>query len=338
VIYLKVRAVLLLLVILGALHASAETFWDGLVSYEPPLPMWGSTEPGDAGLPVSGYEFRYEGSTNGYAQVTFQISSIMMLYNHGFPTNEVKTIFDLKKAIDKELQGDRRTTNYETSIIKFADRDAVIRTFQTTGGGSTKWIYGVTFFWHTNLAWIGSSIFSIYASAEKRETFDRLVASLRSVKIRSTPPAVKLAKDGMQLGFTQDDARKLSGEPIIVAGPNEYYITEKYLIYIDYPGPENRHIGMISYSKIRDAQKAAASMIAVSNGELPMNSFTTQTLPMTKVEAENILQTKTSGGKFTWSSAGDDEWKRSDGAMAKFTSEGLTIATAGVWPNLRFQK
>ena len=295
--------------------------------------MSGGTEAGNAGLPASGFEFRSEGTTNGYAQVTFQVSSIMMLFNSAseIPKDAIKTIPDLKKIIDAASQNDHQSTNHSTTVIRFDGMDAVSNTRPISNAGPAKWYCSVTFFWPQNSAQPNRSIFSIYVTAENRATFDKLVASLKSVKIRKTPPPVKLAKEGMQLGFTQDEARKQCGEPLIVSGPNEYYITDQHVIYVDYAEASNSKIGLISYSKVRDPQKAA---IAMRSNE-PLDS---QTLPMTKAEAEKILKRQTSNEKFIWSSASNDQWKRSDGAMAKLTGTDLTIATAGVWPNLHFQK
>jgi hypothetical protein len=324
----KVRAMWFALLILGSFHLSAETFWDGLVSYNPPLPMSSGTESGNEGTPATGFEFSSEGTTNGYAQVTFQISSIVVLFNHGMPKEEVKTISDLKKAIDTELQSDFSATNYSTAVIKFDDRDAVCTTHPISGDGPAKLCYGVTFFWHQSSTWLRSSIFSVYVAAEKRETFDKLVASLKTVKIQS--PSLKLAKDGMQLGFTQDETRKLCGEPSISGGPVEIYITDKYVIETRFDATSKDKLALITYAKVRDPQQAAD---ATSNKEL-----IAQTFPLTQAEAQGILQRQTSGGKLIWSSDSDNHWKRSDGAMAALVGGNLAIATAEMWPKLNFQK
>ena len=62
--------------------------------------MSGGTEAGNAGVPITGFELRSEGTTNGYAQVTFQISSITVLFNRDIPKEEMKTVADLKKFVD----------------------------------------------------------------------------------------------------------------------------------------------------------------------------------------------------------------------------------------------
>ena len=294
--------------------------------------MSGGTEAGNEGVPASGFEFRSEGTTNGYAQVTFQVSSIMMLFNNvsEIPKEAPKTISDLKKIIDTTSQNDHQSTNYSTTAIKFDGMDAIYNTRPISNAGPAKWYGRVTFFWPQNSVRPKMSIFSIHVTAENRATFDKLVASLKSVKIRKTPPPVKLAKDGMLLGFSQDETRKQCGEPFSITGPNEYYITDKYLIYVCYDAGSNYQLGIIQYSKVRDPQK---TVVAMGNGSLDG-----QILQMTKAEAEKILKTQTNDGKLIWSFEGDGQWKRSDGAMAKLTRTDLTIATAGVWPNLHFQK
>ncbi len=314
---------------------SGESYWDGLVNYNPPIPMWGGTEAGNAGLPISGFELRSEGTTNGYAQVTFQISSIVVLSRRPSDMStqeEIKTAADLEKFIDATLRNDPQATNYSTTLVKFDGRDAVANTRPISNTGPSKWYYGITFFWRQDPVWLRSSIFSVHVTAEKRATFDKLVASLKTVKIRSTPPPVKLAKDAMRLGITQDETRKLCGEPLDVTGPNETYITEKYLIEIRFDAASNDKLALISYAKVRDPQKAAA---AADSGR---EALAGQIQPLALSEAQAILQRHTDQGKLKWVSAGDKRWKRSDGAMAALTKNGLTIATAEMWPRLRLSE
>jgi hypothetical protein len=309
---------------------SGESYWDGLVNYNPPIPMWGGTEAGNAGLPISGFELRSESTTNGYAQVTFQVSSIMMLFSRpsNIPTQEVKTVAQLKQLIDSKFQNDPRATNHSSAFIKFDGRDAVSSTFPISNEGPARWYHGVTFFWRQEPVWLRSSIFSVHVTAERRATFDKLVASLKTVRIRNTPPPVRLAKDAMRLGISQDEARKLCGEPLDVTGPNETYITEKYLISICFDAASNYKLALVSYAKVRDPQKA----VAASSREV----LTALMQPLAISEARAILQRHTEQGTLRWISAGDKRWKRSDGAMAALTKGGLTIATAEMWPRLRF--
>ncbi|HMP83976.1 MAG TPA: hypothetical protein PKA41_14855 [Verrucomicrobiota bacterium] len=311
---------------------SGESYWDGLVNYNPPIPMWGGTEAGNAGLPVSGFELRSEGTTNGYAQITFQVSSIMMLFSrpNNIPTQEVKTVAQLKQLIDSKFQNDPRATNYSSALIKFDGRDAVSSTCPISNEGPVKWYHDVTFFWRQEPVWLRSGIFSVHVTAEKRATFEELVASLKTIKIRSTPPPVKLANDAMRLGISQHEARKLCGEPLHVSGPNETYITQKYLIDVCYDGASSDKSGLISYAKVRDPQSAAA----VQSRE----ALAAQIQPLATSEAQAILERHTDQGKLKWTSAGDKRWRRSDGAMAALTKNGLTIATAEMWPRLRFNE
>jgi hypothetical protein len=196
--FAKVWMVLFSLFILGSFQLPAESFWDGAVSFDPPLPMTSGVAGGNVGIPATGFTFRCEGATNGYAGVTFQISSLMMLFNVETPKEEVKTISDLKNAVDRALRNDSHTTNPSTTVVKLDDRDAVCGMRPVSDAGPAKWFYGLTCFWQTNSVWVRGSILSVYVTAEKRETFDRLVASLKSVKLKSSPPPVKLARDGMQ--------------------------------------------------------------------------------------------------------------------------------------------
>lgn len=317
-----------ILLIQSLAQAHAETFWDGLVTYNPPIPMAGGTEAGNAGVPITGFELRSEGTTNGYAQVTFQISSITVLFNRDMPKEEIKTVADLKKFVDASLRGDPRATNYSTALVKFDGRDAVVNTRPISNAGPSKWYHGVSFFWRQNSVWLRSSIFSVHVTAEKRATFDKLVASLQTVKIR-TPPPVKLAKDGTRLGITQAETRNLCGEPLDVTGLDEIYITEKYLIEVRFDAANSDKLALISYMKLRDAQKAATDF-----GHEPLVA---QMQPLPLDEAQKILQRHTDQGKLRWSPTGDKQWKRSDGAMAALKSNGLSIATAEIWPRIRLR-
>ena len=55
---------------------SGETFWNGLITYDPPIQMSGENQPGNEGVAISGFELNHEGSVDGNAQVAFQISSL----------------------------------------------------------------------------------------------------------------------------------------------------------------------------------------------------------------------------------------------------------------------
>ncbi len=310
---------------------AAESFWDGLVSYDPPIPMLGGTQPGNAGLPISGFELRSEETTNGWAKITFQMSSITMLFDRpgDIPEIEIKTIAALKQLIDSKFRNNPAVTNYSSAVIKFDGRDAVSSTFPISNEGPAKWYHGVTFFWQQEAIWLRSSIFSVSVMAENRATFDKLVASLKTVKIRSTPPPVKLAKDAMKLGISQNETRDLCGEPLDVIGPNETYITEKYHIEVRFDAASNDKLALISYAKVRDPQKAAVA----SSRE----ALTAQLQPLAVSEAQGILERHTEQGKLKWISVGNKRWKRSDGAMAALTSNGLTIATVQMWPRLRLK-
>ncbi len=312
---------------------SGETYWDGLVNYNPPIPMWGGTEAGNAGLPISGFELRSEGTTKGYSQVTFQISSITMLFSRpsNIPNEEIKTVAQLKQLIDSKFRNDPHATNHSSAVIKFDGRDAVSSTCPISNDGPAKWYHGVTFCWRQEPVWLRSSLFSVHVTAERRVTFEKLVASLKTVKIRSTPPPVKLAKDAMRLGITQDEARNLCGEPLDVTGPNETYVTEKYFIEVRFDAASNDKLALISYAKVRDPQKAAA---AADSGR---EALVAQIQPLALSEAQDILRRHTDQGNLKWASAGDKRWQRSDGAMAALTTNGLTIATAEMWPRLRLK-
>src|SRR5215831_14889639 len=86
----------------GVTPCSGESYWHGLVNYNPPIPLLGVTEAGNAGVPISGFELRSEGTTDGYAQVTFEISSIAVLFKrpNQIPKTEIKTADALKELID----------------------------------------------------------------------------------------------------------------------------------------------------------------------------------------------------------------------------------------------
>jgi hypothetical protein len=78
--FAKVWTLLFSIFILACFQLPAESLWDGAVSFDPPLPMTSGDAGGNVGIPATGLSFRCEGATNGSAQVTFHISSLMMLF------------------------------------------------------------------------------------------------------------------------------------------------------------------------------------------------------------------------------------------------------------------
>jgi hypothetical protein len=138
-------------------------------------------------------------------------------------------------------------------------------------------------------------------------------------------PVLQLAKNRMQLGLTQAEMRERCGEPTEVAGPHETYVTDQYLVSIGYSDTVN----YIDYIKVRDPQKAGTA--------LNQQELSEQFLPMTKAEAQKLLQGLEAAGGLAWSPAGEDRWKRADGAMAGLHDKALTIATADLWPRIHFK-
>src|SRR5690349_732740 len=87
---LKAAMVFFGLLLTPCLHSSE--ILGGVVAYIPPIPMVSYAEPGNAGLPREGTEFRVEGGTNGYAQVNFALMSIVMLFpDPSDPPPEIRT-------------------------------------------------------------------------------------------------------------------------------------------------------------------------------------------------------------------------------------------------------
>ena len=164
---------------------------------------------------------------------------------------------------------------------------------------------------------------------------EELLASVRpwftALKIQVSdkpdpPPVLPLAKNRMQLGFTQAQMRESCGEPIQVSLPHETYITDQYVVSICYADAAN----YIDYIKVRDPQKAGT---ATNRKDL-----LAQLLPISKAEAEKLLEGQKGGGKLNWSPAGEALWRRADGAMAALHDNCLTIATADLWPSISFSK
>jgi hypothetical protein len=139
-------------------------------------------------------------------------------------------------------------------------------------------------------------------------------------------PLAKLVNDEIRIGMDQSEVFRFCGKPLMVGG----YLTEKYFIYVE----ASPTVNFINYTKVSDAQKIPA--------DVTIPELQRKFLPFPIAEAKEILKRNTGGntgdGKFSWSSAGKNRWKRSDGVMAGLDSKGFTIATAEVWPHLHFNE
>jgi hypothetical protein len=164
---------------------------------------------------------------------------------------------------------------------------------------------------------------------------EALLASIRpwlsSLKINVSDkpdplPPLPLAKNGMQLGLTEEQMRERCGEPCQFSGPNETYVTDRYLVTVFYHDTAD----LIAYAKVRDPQKAGRA--------LNQKEVLAQLLPMTSAEAETLLQGQRGTESLNWSRVGEDQWKRTDGAMARLYENSLTLATADMWPKIEFSK
>ena len=107
--------------------------------YSPPIPMFGGDEAGDAGLPIEGTEYRTEGGTNGYAQVNFQLMSIVAIFPRpSQPPAEIRSIADLKGYLDTSMKGRTNLLNVSTGTGKFSGREAVTCKAQMLSGPSKR--------------------------------------------------------------------------------------------------------------------------------------------------------------------------------------------------------
>ncbi len=136
---------------------------------------------------------------------------------------------------------------------------------------------------------------------------------LSSLKIKvsdkSDVPLVKLGKDEMQLGMSQEETRNRCGEPFEQGGPDETYITTKYLISVEFDGS---NVSLISYTKLRDPKKFAEA----PSGEV----LKTQSEPMDDTLVKEILAEHANHGNLSWTPIGQNRWRRSDGSMAALIS------------------
>lgn len=176
--------------VFGVWRVSGVDFWDGTVSYFPPLQMSTNSPPNgvDSVTNEKEFSFRAETSATGRAEVAFHISPIVEMKkvtetNRPLP---LRTVSDLKRNLDSQLQGDPRATNVFTSIIKLDGRDALICAPRTNPNPGTPsvWFCSISFFWKQSAVWEESTVCSIVVSAEKQETFVALTNSLKSVKVK----------------------------------------------------------------------------------------------------------------------------------------------------------
>jgi len=317
----------LFLCVLAIAHSSAEQIFNGAISYTPPIPMLGGGQAGNAGLPISGWEFRTESATTGYAQVTFQIMSVMALFNApSSPPMEIRNTSDVRRFLETRSKGNTNFVNASVTLSRFSTREAVTCNGQTRTG-PWKWHHSTYVLWTTNQQWPRNTLLHVFVVADKQETFDTLVKSLETATI-NPPPPVHLAQNKMALGMSQSEVQKSCGDPVESSGPNECYFTKDLMVSVTYGATDK--VEYIAYSKVRDPQKAAR---AQNREELSQ-----QLLPMNKAEVGQLLQSNPDEAPLSWSPAGENRWKRSDGAMAALHAGTLVVASRQMWPKIHFDK
>jgi hypothetical protein len=200
--------------------------------------------------------------------------------------------------------------------------------------------------WYADVYWVKvrpNKVLEVSLRASSEADLDLVRPWLRRLKIKvaDKPDAstVPLATNRMQLGLTQTEIHERCGEPFFAASlTQELYVTERYIVQVGYGDTAN----LISFVKVRDPQKVVAASFPeeLPGLRLPVkpDELFKQRVPMTKTEAEELLQRQVGVSNLTWSASGDNRWKRSDGAMAALQDTYLTVATAEVWPKLIFQK
>lgn len=165
----------------------------------------------------------------------------------------------------------------------------------------------------------------LHASSESHLVEVRGWLSSVKIQVSDKPdprPLAKLVKDEIQMGLTESEILQRCGKPLRVGG----YLTEKYFIYVE----ASPTVNFINFTKVSDAKKIPADVTVPELQE--------KFLPFPVAEVKEILKRNTGDGKFSWSSAGKNRWKRSDGVMAGLDSKGFTMATAEVWPHLHFNE
>ena len=182
--------------VLVSLQAFGDTFWDGTVSYTPPFPITGREESGNSGMPVTGWTYQSKDEAAGFVQITFQIMSMPMIFEEpNEPPAEIATIADLKKYLDSIQPRKTTELNVKTALVKIGGRDAVCARGQlSTGEGPDLSFYRVFALWERNPQWLNSSLFCVTVFAQKKETADKLVESLNTVKIQKKEPVFFQAK------------------------------------------------------------------------------------------------------------------------------------------------
>jgi len=161
-----------------------EPFWIRAVSYKPPFEMYSSFEPTN-NVPFPG-DWELEGA-NRNAKIVFHLGTIAEIIQPESPPKPIQTLPALKDFLDSHLKTAPRGSNVLTSLIRIGDRDALmgISTVPHKVEDGPEWQCAVSFFWQTNAVWQNSILCSITLSAQKRDTFDLLKDSLKSIKILS---------------------------------------------------------------------------------------------------------------------------------------------------------
>jgi hypothetical protein len=308
------------------------------IKYTPPTNFYGGpagearTDPGDNPFSMNGPRvLEYLDKNDRCGCIIFQLGLVGAYVGEGKVVKFLPVASSaLKEEIESEYKG--KFPNSTPAIVGEINGLTSVSLTATRPPGEIR-PYFLYFCWiqiETNIA------LKVAAYACNAESIQAMTNSLKTLQIDKKQflklafPPVKLAKNQMRLGITLNETSNLCGAALSHMGPNQVYLTEKYFVQVDCHSSSNYTVSMISYAKVRDPQRTAT---ARSREEL-----IAQFVPMTKTEAKELLQKQTDNGEFSWTNAGENCWKRSDGAMAILQVTSLTIATAEAWPSLHFQK
>jgi hypothetical protein len=279
---------------------------------------------------------RLEGGKYAYKQVDDEEIKEILMKHIRRPSNEPK----VKKVEQFEFSGNKA----------FRVRCAIPRPEFRKGG-----------VFHIEIIWVRIKphmILELHMLATTPEMLESIRKSLSTFKIASDPKfpeivqnTLPVVKKTIRLGGVRSS--KKFGEPI-VSGPSEdLYYTGRYFVWVGYHMPK---VEFMSYSKISDAGKYAASFRAKYRAKISLLQFLAfgEDIEKNRLDKEEIgklhqaltekeiqeilaLHAKSADGKpLVWKVLGKNQWQRSDGAMAGCNPnrKNLLIATKDCWPRM----
>lgn len=317
----------------------------GVCWFDPPAELERSGEnhdPGDSPFRMQSYSIRFaprDNSPLGYRELLISTWLIGATIGEGKRVT-INPVSDgeLKTLMTSDVIYDRATNSPKVEDATLAGQKTlkvhnILPMPQVTPDGKTVF-YHDTYWVRVRPNYV-LDVHLIGASEAALATVHEWLASLK-IQVSDKPdpePPVKLGKDAAILGLTRTEVRKRCGDFAMQAPMDDTFLTPTLFIDVGFRDPDQQ-AASISYAKIADPQRVGSALLKRERRELSLLM-----LPMKPEEVQQILQRHTDNGKLTWAAAGPNRWKRSDGAMAAFIAgKSLTIATAELWPSLRFQE